>query len=360
MSHGLTTSNSRYIGRQAAWHNLGTVTGQYMTADQLLADKAFQYTVFKSQLRDGLGRPVNAWGTFRWNFTDKVAGRKDAAEFLGTVGEDYTVMQHDEGFKTIDELMKSVDGAHFETAGVLGNGEQVWALADLNLGYQIGDDVHKNFVLFVTGHDGSMAHRYSLCDERVVCRNTLKVALSEKGLTAAVRHTKNANIRLTDARETLAGIQGQVTTLADRMNVLAGRRMNRESMTAIFDRLFPKAKGENGEAKDTTRRANILADILRTYESNDGDAFPEQRGTAYNLLNAITNYTDHQRSSKDDGRSESALFGSGDVLKSRALEVIYEASRSMDAVPQRITVHSSGASTGSAVLDDLVEATVSR
>lgn len=355
MSHGFSSSNSRYIGRQAAWHKLGTVTGKFMTADELLADKAFQYTVFKSQLHDGLGRPVQAWGTFRWDFEDRLAENKDAAEFLGVVGEDYTVMQHGEGFKTIDQLMQSVDGAHYETAGVLGNGEQVWALADLNLGYSIGDDVHKNFVLFVTGHDGSMAHRYSLCDERVVCKNTLRMALAEKGLTASIRHTKNASARLIDARAAMNGIQAQVTTLADRMNALAGRKVSREALTSIMDRLFPKTQKDDKQVS-SARRDNILADVLRIYEGNDGNAFPEQRGTAYNLLNAITNYTDHERSSNQ----ESAMFGSGDALKAKALEVILEASRTMDAVPQRILVHGVGPSTGSAVLDDLVGATVGR
>jgi hypothetical protein len=61
-----------YIGRQAAWHKLGTVTERYMTTDELLANKGFQYMVFKSQLHDGLGRPVDAWGTFRWNIADKL------------------------------------------------------------------------------------------------------------------------------------------------------------------------------------------------------------------------------------------------------------------------------------------------
>ena len=74
MSHEINT----YIGRQAAWHALGTVTAKYMSTDELLRDTGFQYVVFKSQLRDGLGRPVDAWGTFRWNMADKLEGRKDA------------------------------------------------------------------------------------------------------------------------------------------------------------------------------------------------------------------------------------------------------------------------------------------
>lgn len=353
----MSANINTYRGRVAAWHALGTVTGKYETTEELLRDPGFQFIVFKSQLHDGLGRTVDAWGTFRWNLQDKLAGRKDAAQFLGTVGKDYSVIQHEEGFKTVDALMQSVNGAHYETAGVLGNGEQVWALADLGLGYNIGDDVHKNFLLFVTGHDGSMAHKYALCDERVVCQNTLRVALSERGLSASIRHTKNGNARVIEAREAIVGLQDRVTTLQDRMNMLASRKLTREALTAIMDRLFPKAKTEEGAERDTTRRTNILADVLKIYELNDGNAFPEQRGTAYNLLNAVTNYTDHERSSKEDGRAESAMFGSGDALKTKAFDVIYEAAKTLPAVATRFTVRTDGFSTGSAVLDSIVEAT---
>ena len=328
MAHNINT----YIGRQAAWHALGTVTAKYQTTDELLNDKGFQYVVFKSQLRDGLGRPVDAWGTFRWNLADKVAGRKDAATFLGAVGKDYAVIQHDEGFKSIDAVMNATNGAHYETAGVLGNGERVWALADLGFAAKIGDDVQRGYLLFSTGHDGSMAHSYRLCFTRVVCQNTLGAALSEKTKgDLTIRHTKNAMGRLIDARKALDSMGDDVKRIEDRLNFLAGRKLNREAMGSILDRLFPKRE----EAKVQTRRENILADVLKIYELNDGNAFPEQRGTAYNLLNAITNYTDHERSSKEDGRAESAMFGSGDALKTKAMEVIYESAKTLDPVYRR-------------------------
>ncbi len=320
MSHNINT----YIGRQAAWHALGTVTGKYQTTDELLSDPGFQFVVFKSQLRDGLGRPVDAWGTFRWNMSDKVNGKKDAAMFLGAVGKDYAVMQHDEGFKSIDAIMQTADGAHYETAGVLGNGERVWALADLGFCAKIGDDVQKGYLLFSTSHDGTMAHSYRLCMTRVVCANTLGAALSEKTKAdLTIRHTKNANGRLGDARAALASMGSDVARVEDRLNFLAGRKMNREALEDIMKRLFPmNVKG--GETRETTRRTNILSDVLKLYELNDGNAFPEQRGTAYNLLNAITNYVDHERSTKEDMRAESAMFGSGDALKTKAMEVIYQ------------------------------------
>lgn len=354
MAHNIQT----YIGRQAAWHTLGTVTGKYQTTEELLADEGFQFDVFKSQLHDGLGRPIEAWGTFRWNHADKIARNASAATFLGTCGEDYQVIQHREGFADIDALMRTADGAHYETAGVLGNGEKVWALADLGLTVKVGDDVQNGFLLFATSHDCSISHSYRICLTRVVCQNTLGAALSEKTRAKlTIRHTKNAMDRLIDAREALSSLGSDVVRMEDKLNFLAGRKMNREAMGAILDRLFPKKAAEDGKVANGTRRENVLADILKIYELNDGNQFPEQRGTAYNLLNAITNYTDHERSTRNDGRAESALFGSGDQLKSKALEVIMHTAGDLTESIRKPVVYAGAGSTGSSMLDELCEAT---
>ena len=90
MAHNINT----YIGRQAAWHALGTVTGHYMTWKDILEHGGLDFDVFKSQLHDGRGLPVAAWGTFRWNQTDKLARDASKAQFLGVVGEDYKVINH--------------------------------------------------------------------------------------------------------------------------------------------------------------------------------------------------------------------------------------------------------------------------
>jgi phage/plasmid-like protein (TIGR03299 family) len=182
-----------YIGREAAWHRLGIVTGHHMTWAEVQANGGLDFVVFKSQLHDGLGRPVNAWGTFRWNGADKLAGNKEAAVFLGVVGEDYEVIQHAHGFQMIDALVSSVDNAHYETAGALGNGERVWGLADLNLAVSVGADKQTGYLLFCTGHDGSLSHQYRIVLTRVVCQNTLTAALSERTRARLkIRHTKNA------------------------------------------------------------------------------------------------------------------------------------------------------------------------
>ena len=123
-------------------------------------------------------------------------------------------------------------------------------------------------------------------------------------------------------------IKSVAMTMQDRLRFLASKTATRESVEKIMDRLFPKKKVD-GEDASSTRRENILSDIMRLYEYNDGNVFPEQRGTAYNLLNAVTEYTDHMRSSKGDNRAISAVMGSGDKLKSTALDLILGEAKDM-------------------------------
>lgn len=317
-----------YVGRQAAWHRLGKVTGQFMTWTDILAAGGLDYEVLKAQL-EFHGAPVDAWGTFRLN-----GGETDItkATFLGTVGQDYEVIQHARGFELVDRLMGKVDGAHYETAGSLGEGQVVWGLADLKQSIWLGHDEIKSYLLFVTAHDGSTKHQYRLCNTRVVCQNTINIALNEKVANIfSVKHTVNAGERLDDAETALMSLTDNMQSVGDRLKFLASRKLTTAAITQVFDQLLPKTakKDEDG---DSTRRSNILMDIMMLYADNDGNMFPEQRGTGYNLLNSITNYADHSRVVKGSeknptARAESALFGLGDKLKSRALTILTEVAR---------------------------------
>jgi hypothetical protein len=102
-----------YIGREAAWHRLGTVTGHHMTWTEVQGNGGLDYVVFKSQLHDGSGWPVDAWGTFRWNRADKLAGNREAAVFLGVVGEDYGITGQRLGTYSL-----SSDGTTFTTTSL--------------------------------------------------------------------------------------------------------------------------------------------------------------------------------------------------------------------------------------------------
>jgi phage/plasmid-like protein (TIGR03299 family) len=333
MAHNLNFHNGKasYMGRQAAWTKLGTVTGHYMTWEEIQAIGGLNYLPVKRQLSDPLsGDLVDAYGVFR----------PDTGAFLGAVGDQYTVINHSEGFRMVDALIQSKDGAHYETAGCLGKGEVVWGLADLAMSMNVGlsGDKLNVYLLFATSHNGTISHVYRPTFVRVVCQNTFRAAMATKATSLfKVRHTANAQARLDQAHDALATIGDEVQTIEQKLNMLATRKMTREAMGSILDRLFPQSKDASGKPQDSTRRNNILTDVLRCYETNDNNVFPEQRGTAYNLLNAVTEYTDHVRSTRKDDKGESAMFGSGDRLKTQAMEVIMETAGGLQTVSRPVS-----------------------
>jgi phage/plasmid-like protein (TIGR03299 family) len=255
---------------------------------------------------------------------------------LGVVGDGYTIMQNKSAFDFIDYLLQARNGAHYESAGALGKGERIWVMAKLPDTIRIAgtEDISKLYLLIATAHDGSMAYTAKLVAERVVCENTLAVALGEVGAAVRIKHTKSAQARLAMGLKFMASVGNSVQTLNEKMNILASRKLTRESASAVLDRLFPPTMNDDGSEKTSKRRENVLATVLGLFDSNDKNAIPQVRGTAYNMLNAITEYTDHFRparitdSRKDysdvQARAENALFGTGEKLKVSALEALLE------------------------------------
>ena len=348
MAHNICS----FVGRQSAWHGLGTVTGKHMTWEEVCAH-GLDYTVSKERLISPLDptRSIEAFGTFR----------SDNGEFLGTVGADYSVLQHKEAFGMIDGLMGEVNGAHYETAGSLGKGEKVWGLADLKMNVTVGKESNPAYLAFATSYDGSLGHRFWLTWVRIVCQNTLNMALSAKSAASfSIRHTKFAQNRVDDAKLAIANIKADVTSMSEKLNMLAQRKASRETVTEILDRLFPKPKKADGTDGNESRRQSAIAQVLMNYESNDGNAYPEQRGSLYNVLNSITEYVDHQRTQREGGRQEAAIFGSGDKLKQTAMYEVLSASGKAESMPtvQYYSAPAPNHTDNASLLDSIIGTTV--
>lgn len=313
-----------FVAGKSAWHQLG----QNVTDAQTWQD-AMKLAHLDFVLADA---PLYTHWTKAGDIkltTHKAIVRLDTKQTLGVVGSGFQTVQPAEAFKFVDTLIESNE-AHYVSAGALGLGERMWVLARVpSADIHVGDDTSETYLMFAQGFDGSMALTSKVTSVRIVCQNTLQTALSDGNFAFKIKHTKSATTRLESAKQLLSGVAQNAKQLENKLRLLANRRIKRETMTAILDRVFPK----NADAEaNQTRRENVISDVLALYESNDNNAFPNQRGTAYNLLNAITDYTDHARSAKANGhsvdfkRAESALFGTGATLKVKALEIIDELS----------------------------------
>lgn len=350
MAHNLMERNGTVsmfcVGdRNAAWHKLGQRTPNAVSWQEAMTLAGLDWMVVKQNLYDSTGKALQTFGIFR----------ADDNEFLGSVGDRYTPIQNIQAFQFVDALLESADGSHYDSAGALGNGERIWTAAKVPFDFETvpGDGV-QTYLMFTTSHDGSGSATAKLTTVRVVCQNTLSSALSQTGEFVRVKHTRNAADRMRSAADAMRGVGESVSALKEKLRRLADVKVTRESMSAILDRLFPKPKDEK---TSTTRRENILADVLQCYERNDGDKISGIRGTAYNLLNAVTEYTDHYRTARGGNitrdRADAATFGSGETLKTEALEVILEQTANGPAV-SRTFIPSPVPSGPSSLLDAVI------
>lgn len=337
MSHNIMQRNGKYAMAAArgvaVWHELGQRVGETATWREMAEAADLLWSII---VKDVFSRAPHTNEVIK---LPDVRGifRTDDGHYLGSVGKIWEPIQNAEAFEWVDTLLDCLGGAHYLTAGALGGGEKVWTLAKIPMDFSVAEeaDKHETYLLFTTAHDGTGAAKVKLVVTQVVCNNTLDMALGEAGEEISIRHTKAAKERMDRAVKLMKGTQATVSDLKAKLTALAERKLTKETTVSILDRLFPKMKDIDGKEVDTTRRDNIVSGVLQCFESNNNNAFPSVAGTGYNLLNAVTEYTDHLRSArgssndngsttKETNRAVSAMFGSGSKLKQQALEVILE------------------------------------
>lgn len=300
MAHNLAVINGEvaFFGTSPAWHKLGTIVNEAQTWDQAMKLAHLDWTVSKHQLLSPINLvPVESWGIFR----------DDTNQMIGNVGSVYKELQNEFAFKFVDTLLEAADGAHYVTAGALGNGERIWCLAKFEDGFEVvPGDKHEMYACFTTTHDGSGKSCTFATDTRIVCQNTLNLAMGKNDVSFAIKHTTNAAIKFEQAKTLLTNMSVNNKTYKEKLRELSKRKLTTASITEIIEKLF--------------KQESKVGSVLQYFESNDKNTFPEIRGTAYNLLNAVIEETDHNRKAN----AASAMFGRGAALKEQAFEVILE------------------------------------
>jgi phage/plasmid-like protein (TIGR03299 family) len=237
----------------------------------------------------------------------------------------YTPVQNEEAFGFLDSVVGEGQ-AIYHTAGSLDGGRRVWILAKLPGEIALRHtDVTEKYLLLMNSHDGSTALRMLFTPVRVVCKNTLNLAMSRAASEGiAIRHTASATSRIEEARRAL----GLARTYYDEFAAEAARLLASPysdlQMTLLAERLFP-----TNENEVSTRIKNRREQVFNLFEWGKGHA--EIRGTAWAALNAVAEFADHNRSvrarpgeNRDEKRLASVWLGSAAALKQTAHRVICE------------------------------------
>jgi len=319
MAHNLYKDTMVYTGVDIPWHGLGVHFDGMMKSSEAIEAAQLGYEVRKEQLYrkitmengekfDGL---ENAFATING----------DTNKTLGIVGSDYAVVQNREMFAFFDEFVEK-NAAIFETAGALGNGERIWMLARLPGSFEpIAGDVINQYCLLYGSHDGTCPVSVQFTPIRVVCQNTLNMAINKSESIVKVRHTKNASERLAEAGRILARLNAYYETMGEKMHDLTKFCIDDDFIEAYQNLLF--GKEEDFEDRGRTIRMSKLQMFEGRRLNGMGVDIPGVADSAYGLLNAAIEYADYDM--RNEGNVvQDILFGKCAKFKQKAFDGILQ------------------------------------
>ena len=293
--------------RQPAWHKLGTVfENEVNTAEMLKLAKLDNWNV---RLED-VAIPTGFESDKSYSFVSRTNPfNAEQTDVLGVVGERYVPLQNEDLFSFGDNLLDG--GGRWETAGSIKGGRQVFGSIALRDGITLDPngraDKIDNYLLINTSHDGSIAIQASITPVRVVCANTLNLALGNRGRGGSVkqsfkiRHTATASGKVQQAREAL----GIAHKYLDEFETMAQAMIQREVTKAQFDKvvatLYPAPEKDS---KGSFKKHNDKIDLINAIYV--GDFNNTISGTAWGVANALTERLDWYRSARG-GNNESIL-----------------------------------------------------
>lgn len=331
MAHELESQNgvaSFASFREPAWHGLGTVfTEEKNTSEMLVAANLNGWNVRLEDLEipNTLTSDKNYQYVVRTNPTDATQ-----TDVLGIVGERYVPLQNEDLFAFGDNILDG--GGRWETAGSIRGGRVVFGSLALERETVLDPngvaDVVKTYLLINTSHDGSIAIQASITPVRVVCANTLNLALGsikkKDGVKQSfkIRHTQSAEGRIQVARETL----GLANAYMDKFDIMAKLMIETEITAQQFNEIilaaYPKPdKDVKGAIKKWENKVNLINDIY-TGEYNHTIA-----GNAWGALNALTERLDWHRNARGTNTENMLASASGfdpaiNAEKNRLLKVV--------------------------------------
>lgn len=324
--------------RERPWHGLGIVLEDYPNLEDAQKHSGLTWTA-------GI-RPAYyeaSPGDFQPIPGQNAVVRNDHNIVIGSVGDRYEIYQNDEMWRFIETFQKQTD-CKIETAGSLRNGAITWVLAKNGIVEYINGDPMQEFFLFRNSFDGSTPIMSTFTNIRVVCNNTMSMAIKGARNIFKVRHTSSASDQLAEVQKAL-GIRSHFKAKMDEaMDYLVDTKMTERMMTDfVSDIVFPQPQeiiqqgGKIVNITDAgkhaqTARNNKISAVLKLVENGAGTDIKGVKGTAYGLLQALTEWSDHERTIKvttkrarNEVKFENVFWGTGAQFKQVVFDQLLKA-----------------------------------
>ena len=211
--------------------------------------------------------------------------------------------------------------ASFETAGSLKDGKRIWVLAKINKDPMViasGDEVEK-YVLLSNSHDGTTAVKAGFTPVRVVCNNTLSMAMSNSASQLIrVRHSTNVKENLDKVAEIMDLANQKFEATAEQYRFLASRDINSSDLEKYIKLVLV---GEKKLVADENAGKRIIEKVIPLFEKGRGNDLSSIKGTYWAAYNAVHEYLVHEKGSDDKTRLDSVWFGQGASMNQKALNL---------------------------------------
>lgn len=319
MAHELTQRADKsyefaYAG-QPAWHGLGQEMKQGATIDQWKIDAGMDWEVFESALTYQSMKGLHTFPDRRVLF------RSDNQEPLSIISSDYHIVQPGEVLEFFRDVT-TLNGFEMSAAGTLFGGKRFWATANVGKSLKaVDDDVIDGQLLLVTSVDGTLATQAKFVSTRVVCNNTLTIALGESGKRAA-RKTHASSWDAKEFKVDLGLIDAGWETFNDNIKKLVDFKVSDGFAQNFFqNKFYNKDVLIQDQGIGAIKKVNTLMDLYRA-----GTGAEYSTGTAYGILNAATELFTHGITKSRDSSHQfwNSSFGKDEFTKTDIYESLLE------------------------------------
>lgn len=295
--------------REKPWHGLGTIVMEAPDSKEALNLAGLDWKVVQQPIFTDQGM-IHGY---------KANIRSTDHEVLGVVSDRYKIIQNTDAFSFTDELLG--EGVRYETAGSLQKGKKVWLLARLPKEYIIAGDRISPYLVFSNTHDGSGAVRAAVTPVRVVCNNTLNLALNTAKRSFSMVHTGDIRGKVQEAKQTLFMADQYMESLGREFEKLRKQKISDQKVKEYIELLLPLEEdaGQVTERNVTKLRKDMAA---RYFEAPD---LQDVGKNAYRFINAVSDFATHAEPIRRTKNYQENLFMrtyEGNTLIDKAYQIV--------------------------------------